>query len=52
MIWHVTGVRVDGRRFKIVTRSYHHAMMINLYRGSVWQVMGNGQRRLIKRVMN
>ena len=54
MIYHVTGVDVYGKRFKIVTdnrNSAIHAMYINLYRGSVWLVE-DGKRKLIKRVYN
>jgi len=47
----ITGVDVRGKRFKITTSNYIHAMGINLYRGSVWKVEA-GKRRLIKRVFN
>jgi hypothetical protein len=48
----VTGVLTDGRRFKAMRfRNKMHAMMINLYRGSVWEEK-NGRRTLIKRVYN
>jgi hypothetical protein len=49
--YHVTGVCVDGKRFKRVTDNPHYALAINLYRGSVWQVR-DGKRKLLKRVFN
>lgn len=52
MTYHVTGVDRSGRRFRIVTTSHMHAMCINLWRGSVWAVLDNGKRKLIKRVYN
>ncbi|MHA2377527.1 MAG: hypothetical protein ACXAB9_15345 [Candidatus Thorarchaeota archaeon] len=50
-VYHVTGVDVRGKRFKIVTGNYHHAMGINLWRGSVWEVRA-GKRKLMKRTYN
>lgn len=46
--YHVTGKTVHGKRFKIVTENPHHALGINLWRGSVWLVR-EGKRRLVKR---
>ena len=49
--FHVTGVDVRGRRFKKkVFRSFYAANMINLWEGSVWGVLENGRRKLLKRV--
>jgi len=50
--YHVTGVLIDGRRFKTVTGNFYHAMGINLWRGSVWGVKPDGSRKLLKRVRN
>lgn len=48
----VTGVLVNGRRFSpIRTSNPMIADSINLYRGSVWEII-NGKRKLIKRVWN
>lgn len=47
----ITGVDVYGKRFRIKTSNYIHAMGINLYNGSVW-LLKNGKRTLIKRVVN
>ena len=47
----VTGVTVQGKRFRIRTDNLLHAQGINLYRGSVWAVI-DGKKRLIKRVWN
>lgn len=49
--YHVTGVTVYGKRFKIVTENPHYALGINLYRGSMWLVR-NGKRRLVRQVSN
>ena len=49
--YHVTGVDVHGKRFKLVYSSYMQAMCINLHRGSVWGVE-NGKRELLSRVCN
>jgi hypothetical protein len=49
----VTGILTNGRRFKAIhTKSYKHAMGINLYRGSVWERQSDGSRKLLKRVWN
>ena len=51
--FHVTGVDVRGRRFKKkVFQSFYAASMINLWKGSVWGVLENGRRKLLKRVYN
>jgi len=47
--YHVTGVDVYGKRFKIVTDNAIHAFGINLFRGSVWEVDKNGKRKLLRR---
>jgi len=48
----VTGTLRNGRRFKrIETSDRMHAMCINLWSGSVWEVK-QGKRKLIKRVCN
>ena len=48
----VTGVeRMNGRRFVIGPTDEFHAMCINLWRGSVWEVI-DGKRKLVKRVWN
>lgn len=51
MVYHVTGLTTDGGRFKLIIESRSHAMSINLWRGSVWEVVGK-KRKLIKRVWN
>lgn len=48
----VTGVDVYGRRFKITTTNYIHAMGINLWQGSRWLVLPSGKKKLIVRVYN
>lgn len=50
--YHVTGVTVTGKRFKLVRANRFWAMGINLWRGSVWQVSPSGKRTLLKRVVN
>lgn len=51
--FHVTGVLYNSTtRFKSVYSSFNTAMMINIWRGSVWAVLSNGKRRLVKRVYN
>lgn len=49
----VTGILANGRRFQpIRTSNYMHAMMINLFQGSVWEVASDGKRKLLRRVYN
>lgn len=50
--YEVTGVTVNGQRFKLVYKRLVDASMINLYRGSVWERQPNGQRKLLWRVWN
>ena len=47
----ITGVDRNGKRFRLFTSSYMHAMGINLWSGSVWMRSEPHQKwRLIKRV--
>ena len=48
----VTGTGVSGKRFKVDTKSLAHALGINLWRGSVWELEASGKWKLIKRVYN
>jgi hypothetical protein len=48
----VTGVTVEGKRFKRNTDNIYYAFGINLYRGSVWGIRPSGARVLLKRVYN
>lgn len=48
----ITGIDVYGKRFRIHTSSAMHAFGINLWRGSVWKILENGKRKLLKRVYN
>ena len=49
----VTGTFRNGSRFKKMQfSSFSAASMINLYSGSIWGVMKNGKRKLIRRVYN
>ncbi len=50
--YHVTGVTVNGSRFKIVTHNFFHAMSINLWCGTVWEVVAPNKRKKIKEVWN
>lgn len=47
----VTGVTIDGKRFRIVTPNQMHAFGINLYRGTVW-FSDMGKRHILRRVWN
>lgn len=47
----VTGLRLDGRRFRNITTSRLHAFGINLWRGTVWRIV-EGRRKCVKRVHN
>lgn len=53
-LYHVTGVDVYGRRFKrIATSNRIHALSINLYRGTVWEVdKETGKRKVMVQVWN
>jgi len=49
----VTGVLYrSNRRFKKVFNSFEQAIMINLWRGSVWARLDSGKRVLISRTYN
>jgi len=48
--YHITGLIYNTkRRFSMITHDYQYAMGINLWRGSVWEIV-KGKRKLIKRV--
>lgn len=51
---HVTGFKYNSnKRFKrLEFNSIDHALMINLWKGSVWVLLENGKRKLIKRINN
>ncbi len=51
-IYHITGVDTKGKRFRIITDNVIHAQGINLYRGSKWEILPNGKRKLLVRVYN
>lgn len=46
----ITGKDGSGKRFAIESNSYSYACMINIYKGSVWAVLENGKKKLLKRV--
>lgn len=48
----VTGKTTSGKRFKLTYRNALSAFGINLWRGSVWGLLPNGKRKLLKRIMN
>ena len=48
----ITGTDRQGKRFKIESNSYTYACCINLWNGSVWALLENGKRKLLKRVIN
>ena len=49
--YEVTGVTRQGHRFKVTTGNCVHAMGINLWRGTVWEVV-NGKRKKMRTVYN
>lgn len=49
----VTGVLTNGKRFPaIYTDNLNYALMINLYRGTVWRKDDQGKWRKIREVWN
>lgn len=50
----VTGIeyRNHRKRFKLTYNSFEQAMMVNIENGSVWALMDNGKRKLLKRVIS
>ena len=48
----ITGVDRSNKRFTLQYNSYQQACMINLWNGSVWAVLENNKRKLLKRVTN
>jgi hypothetical protein len=49
--WKVTGVDTNNRRFRILTSNGHHALGINLWRGTVWCKVA-GKWRVVQSVYN
>ena len=47
----ITGIDVNGKRFRAEYSNYPYISMINIYRGSIW-MKENNKRTLIKRVYN
>ena len=47
----VTGVTVNGKRFKKFCANWHIAASINLYRGTKWLVR-DGKRKKLQEVYN
>lgn len=52
LIYIVTGVDKNGKRFKIGPTSLFHAENINAWNGTIWEQIPNGKRKLIKRIYN
>lgn len=48
----VTGVDRYGKRFRFTYNNAMWAFGINLWKGSVWGVLDNGKRKLLKRAYN
>lgn len=46
-VYHVTGVKLDGQRFRIVTSNWHYAKGINVWRGTKWLVRLGHRVRLV-----
>lgn len=51
-VYHITGVDCSGKRFKIVTDNRIHAEGINVWRGTKWEVLPNGNRKVIACIWN
>jgi hypothetical protein len=46
----ITGILYNGKRFKpIHTYTPQH---YNIWNGSIWQLLSNGKRKLVKRIYN
>lgn len=51
--YHITGVLYrSNTRFKSVYKNVNIAFQVNIWRGSIWAVLDNGKRKLLKRVYN
>jgi hypothetical protein len=48
----ITGIDTRGKRFRIETSNRIYAEGINLYRGSKWEILPNGKKKLLVRVFN
>ncbi len=46
----ITGVMLNGQRFKLHTCNKGQALKVSLRRGSVWAINPNGHRQLINRI--
>ena len=50
--YEVTGKDRNGNRFKCSTTNPTHALGINVWQGTVWAVMSDGSRKVVRRVHN
>ena len=50
-VYLVTGVTRTGSRFRVETESLMHALGINLWRGTVWEIV-EGHKKKIRTVSN
>lgn len=48
----VTGTDVSGKRFKIERANYFHIACINVYRGTLWEVLSTGKRKRLRTYYN
>ena len=48
--YQVTGVDYSGKRYKVRTANLHYASGFHPYSGSLWGVLANGKRKLLKRL--
>ena len=46
----VTGVDYSGKRYKIETTNLHHASGFHPDSGTLWGVLPNGKRKMLKRL--
>lgn len=48
----VTGIDRLGKRFKIERANFFHIACINVYRGTLWEVLASGKRRRLRTYYN
>jgi hypothetical protein len=47
-----TGKDRNGKRFQINSSNYYHICCINAYKGTLYAILDNGKKKVLKRYFN